>query len=87
MRACQCARCGREFTGLTAFDRHQDVSYKRRPAVLCKDPATAGLVRQKSGRWGLPIDPAARERLRQLRASAGNGGKTFRPSPARKPGG
>jgi hypothetical protein len=71
VRACQCARCERWFTGLTAFDRHQDVDYSRRPAVQCKDPAAAGLVRQESGRWGLPIDDGTRERLRTLRAKAG----------------
>lgn len=67
MRACQCAGCKRWFTGLTAFDRHHDTDYKRRPAVLCRDPADAGLVQQASGRWGLPIDEATRVRLRKLR--------------------
>jgi hypothetical protein len=65
--ACLCSPCGRQFTGLTAFDKHQEVDYRREPAVRCMDPATAGLVRQSSGRWGLPIDPDARERLRALR--------------------
>ena len=67
MPACQCAACLAWFTCLGAFDRHHDIDRKRRPAVLCKDPADAGLVRQKSGRWGLPADDATRERLRQMR--------------------
>jgi hypothetical protein len=66
--ACQCAACECWFTGLTAFDRHHDIDRRRVPPVLCRDPAEAGLVRQKSGRWGLPADPATRERLRQIRA-------------------
>lgn len=65
MATCICARCGRTFTGLTAFDRHQDVDYKRKPPVLCD---VTGLVRQSSGRWGLPADPATRDRLKALRA-------------------
>lgn len=67
MTACQCAPCGYEFTGLTAFDRHQDTDYSRRAAVVCRDPAAAGLTRQASGRWGLPVDEASSERLRSLR--------------------
>jgi hypothetical protein len=65
---CACSLCSRSFSGLTAFDRHHDVDYRRKPAVVCREPASAGLVRQKSGRWGLPADPAVRERLRVLRA-------------------
>jgi hypothetical protein len=57
MSACQCSPCGRHFTSLTAFDRHQAVDYRRRPAVLCVDPAKAGLVRQASGRWASPSMP------------------------------
>lgn len=70
MSVCLCSPCGREFTGLTAFDKHHDVDYSREPPVRCVDPATVGLVRQSSGRWGLPIDPDARERLRALRGTA-----------------
>ena len=68
MSACLCHTCGREFTGLTAFDKHQDVDYTRRPAVRCMDPATVGLVQQPSGRWGFPIDASSRDLLRKLRA-------------------
>lgn len=68
MAVCECAGCGRGFTGLTAFDRHHDVNYLRCPAVVCLDPADAGLVRQQSGRWGLPPDARSRARLSTLRA-------------------
>ena len=68
MSVCLCDPCGREFTGLTAFDKHQDVDYTRRPAVRCMDPASVGLVQQPSGRWGFPIDAASRDLLRKLRA-------------------
>jgi hypothetical protein len=69
MTACQCSPCGREFTGLGAFDKHQDVDYSRRPAVRCLDPASVGLVRQDQGRWGFVLNPQDRERLRKLRAA------------------
>ena len=68
MTAGKCDPCGREFTGLGAFDKHQDVNYDRRPPVICQDPAAVGLVQQESGRWGFPITDAAREVLRSLRA-------------------
>jgi hypothetical protein len=56
----QCAGCRREFSSLSAFDRHQDVSYKRVPAVLCRDPRDAGLSQRKDGRWSLPPGAASR---------------------------
>ena len=68
MAACECATCGHKFSGLTAFDRHQDVNYLRCPAVTCLAPAEAGLVQQASGRWGLPADARSRERVANLRA-------------------
>ena len=68
MSACTCSPCGQSFTGLTAFDKHQDVDYDRRPAVQCLDPATVGLVRQSSGRWGFPATDDSRARLDKMRA-------------------
>lgn len=69
MSTSACSPCGEIFTGLTAFDRHQDVDYSRRPAVTCLDPASVGLVRNDLGRWGEPLDAAGRERLANLAAS------------------
>ena len=69
MAACQCSPCGRSFAGVGAFDRHQDVNYSRRPAVVCLNPATLGLVRNGAGRWGAPLDAAGREWFASLAAS------------------
>lgn len=46
-----CTVCDRDFGGLTAFDRHQDVDYKRSPAVICRDPEELGMHQDKHGRW------------------------------------
>jgi len=68
---CECALCGLEFSGLGSFDKHQDVDYGRRPAVVCLDPADVGLTLLESRRcWGTP----ASERLRALRAEQGGVG-------------
>lgn len=68
-----CARCGRTFLNLTAFDKHQDVDYKRIPIVICMDPANLGLVQDEIGLWGTPEGHARRaadaERLNAKRAA------------------
>jgi len=69
MSVCKCSPCGREFTGLSTFDRHQDVNYNRRPAVVCVDPAGLGMVQNRSGRWGFPLDESGRAWLESLRAA------------------
>jgi len=66
-----CPICGREFTTLKAFDRAQDVDYKRTPNVRCVDPATVGLVQNERGRWHTPASARERSRLKALRASEG----------------
>ena len=71
MSVCECPLCGREFTTLGAFDRHQDVDYERTPDVRCMDPATAGLHQDSRGRWRTPQSAAGRLRLANLRASEG----------------
>jgi len=68
MAACTCSPCGRSFTGLSAFDRHQDVSYDRRPAVICRDPAVLGMITDGNGRWHMPAPESARARLAALKA-------------------
>ena len=60
MSACECAACGIVTTGLGPFDKHQDVDYRRRPAVVCLDPATVGMSLNAYGRWGFPGDAAPR---------------------------
>ncbi len=64
----QCSPCGREFTTLAAFDRHQDVVYGRTPPVICLDPAAVGLVQNAAGRWHFPATEASRARHEKLRA-------------------
>ena len=81
MSACLCHPCGAEFTGLTAFDRHQDVDYTRRPAVRCMDPASVGLVIGAYGRWGFPVDASKRAALDQMRAERASAGMTGSPPP------
>lgn len=71
MTVCACALCSEAFTGVTAFDAHQDRDYSRVPAVICRPPAVCGLVRNEYGRWGMPADEASRERLKVLRARQG----------------
>ena len=68
MSACICPLCGESFNGVSGFDRHQDRDYSRTPAIICRDPAGWGLVRNEHGRWGFPADPAGRERLASLAA-------------------
>ncbi len=68
MSTCGCHPCGREFTTLAAFDRHQDVDYARRPVIVCRDPATVGLQQNAAGRWHFPADDRSRARLTKLRA-------------------
>lgn len=82
MSAGKCGACEREFTGLTAFDKHQDVDYMQQQAVICRDPATLGLVQDRNGRWGSPADEASRLRLASLRAEQGVLGVPGRPEAA-----
>lgn len=53
MAKCECPVCGRVFSGLTTFDKHQDVDHDRKPVVTCHDPVTVGLV-VRDGVWHLP---------------------------------
>jgi hypothetical protein len=77
-----CAACGRDFTGLGAFDKHQDVDYSRRPAVTCLDPAAIGLVQNERGRWGFPLDAAGRDYFATLAASRDQDGTPGPPEDA-----
>lgn len=57
-----CPVCHITLTGLGLFDAHQDVDYRRRPAVVCRDPVSLGLVQGPRGTWGTAAGLAARER-------------------------
>jgi hypothetical protein len=48
---CHCAACHRTFTSASAFDRHQALDGG---TVVCRDPATRGLVRRADGIWARP---------------------------------
>ena len=54
MSACECAGCGRAFTSVSAFDRHQSADYRSAHPVTCHDPAARGLAVNQHGRWSLP---------------------------------
>jgi hypothetical protein len=49
-RRCHCAACHLDFSGLTAFDKHQTLDH----GSHCHDPATRGLVRRSDGVWRTP---------------------------------
>ena len=51
MARCHHRACGRDFSGLTAFDRHLRL-LKVPPWVECVDPESAGLI-DKAGIWTL----------------------------------
>lgn len=60
-RHCECARCGRTFTGLQAFDTHQ------RPGRVCLEPSSIGMWLATDGVWGT-IPRSAEGEAANLRA-------------------
>jgi hypothetical protein len=68
MPASECPACHQQFTGLTAFDAHQDVDYGRRVPVTCRDPALLAMTTDRNGRWMIPASEADRVRLAALKA-------------------
>jgi hypothetical protein len=48
-----CRRCGRTFSGMTAFDAHW-AKVPMRPRELCRHPMDVGLERKANGVWGAP---------------------------------
>jgi len=56
-----CRACCVTFNGITAFDAHWADGHR--------DPVAVGLVLHSCGRWGFPVDDAARERFQVLRAA------------------
>ena len=49
-RRCHCAGCHLDFSGLTAFDRHQTPNGD----TLCQDPTSRGLIQRPDGVWRTP---------------------------------
>jgi hypothetical protein len=56
---------------MTLFDKHQAVSYDRRPSVRCQPPSSLGLVANAAGTWltleGFTARQAAAARLAACR--------------------
>jgi hypothetical protein len=68
---CHCAQCHLTFSSLRLFDRHLDVDYRRphgKQVVLCRAPASLGLVRDYRGTW--TTGQAAISRQRRAAAMA-----------------
>lgn len=53
-RTSHCAQCHKTFSGITAFDTHLDVDYRRPTGteVACKDPRICKLELNSNGYWG-----------------------------------
>lgn len=49
----ECRKCGRTFTGMTAFDRHWS-KVPMKAGQACREPEDVGLVANAKGVWGLP---------------------------------
>lgn len=68
MSACDCAHCGQAFSCVTAFDAHIRIGDGSFASVECRDPASAGLRRNRYGLWAFPPDARSRERAANFRA-------------------
>ena len=60
-----CAACGQQFGALAQFDAHQDVDYDREPVLICRAPATMGLILDDRGVWQTPKGLVVREAHRK----------------------
>lgn len=58
--AAGCRSCGKVFTSISAFDKHQRLA---RGAVVCLNPAYVGLERKPNGRWGQKADSRQKARV------------------------
>lgn len=67
----ECAPCGRAFTSLTGFDRHQEYRFGTATPVVCRDPAGLGMIQDAGGRWHFPATAAARLHHAKMRADRG----------------
>ena len=50
-----CGGCHEDFSGIVAFDRHQQAG-----PPICRAPETVGLVQRDNGVWGELMDPENR---------------------------
>jgi len=73
----ECGKCGRRFRSLESFDSHQDRDYKRPHGeqIVCRDPATLGLVQDPGGTWCTPAGLAARLSSSRRLAAARSAGR------------
>lgn len=51
---CLCGGCQRPFNSVSAFDRHQTL--RKDGSVVCRDPASLGMVTNERGWWVLSLD-------------------------------
>lgn len=60
-----CSGCDRDFTSLTAFDKHRTGSFKdgSRRCMTEQEMSKAGLERKARGKWGLLPDERSLARI------------------------
>lgn len=67
-----CGACGQVLGSMQDFTRHQDVSYRRRPAIRCRAPQQLGLMQDHRGVWRSPAAIAKHEQFRARRVTVGS---------------
>jgi hypothetical protein len=77
----ECGKCHEVFSGLTLFDRHQDVDYRREPSIICRAPAALGLVQDGRGTWCTPEGLKSRDFHATRLARANRGRARLREDP------
>lgn len=50
----ECAACGRVFSGLFLFDKHQDFGLHYQSPLRCLNPEDLGMVQAPNGTWTTP---------------------------------
>lgn len=56
-KTCGCRRCGKRFSTLHNFDKHQRTTFGTDTPIICLDPREVGLVQNKRGIWKAPPRP------------------------------
>jgi len=72
LAAAGCRGCGRVFTGVTGFDRHQRWI---KGTLTCLDPAAIGMEQKPDGKWGKPATEAGRTRMARFADSVNFSGR------------